>query len=325
MYDSEQNIPLVSVICLCYNHEKYVKEALTSVVQQTYPFIEIVVVDDASQDQSVAEIKDFLAQHSATPIRFFALQENVGNCKAFNMAFKHVQGKYVIDFATDDVMMPERIAQQVHFFEQLPDDYGVIFSDVLEIDEYSRPLKTYYRRHKNGQLLTPPPQGYVYEDLLKRAFISPPSMMYRKSMIEELGGYDESLSYEDYDLWVRSGKKYRYGFQDAILTKRRLLPSSHAQGFYAKKQNKHLASTLKVCQKAFLQNEKKSEHQALAISVRYHWRLAIFTENFSLAEDFYQLLYKIDQLTWKDRFFFACMQLRLPLAEIYSLWQKLRK
>ncbi|MCS6831962.1 MAG: glycosyltransferase, partial [Flammeovirgaceae bacterium] len=289
------------------------------------PLLEIIVVDDASQDNSVEQIRHFLTEHAEVDICFIQLSENVGNCQAFNIGLKRAQGKYVVDFAADDVMMPERIATQVAFFEQLPEKYGVIFSDVLEIDECSRPIKTYYRRNASGKLLQPPPQGFVYEHLLRRAFISPPSMMYRRSMLEELGGYDESLSYEDYDLWVRSGKKYYYGFQDAILTQRRILSSSHSQGFYAKKQNKHLASTLKVCEKAFLQNEKDSEHRALAVSVRYHWRLAIFTENFTIAEEFYKLLCRIDHPTWKDHFFYSCMRLRLPLFEVYRFWQKLRR
>ncbi|GAB4334823.1 MAG: hypothetical protein OHK0038_12270 [Flammeovirgaceae bacterium] len=319
---TRNDLPLVSVICLCFNHARFIRECLDSVFEQTYSNIEIIVVDDASTDNSVEIIQQCIENKK---VKFFPLKENVGNCKAFNLALKHAKGKYIVDFATDDVMFPHKIAAQVAFFESLPEDYGVIFSDVIQIDESSKSLKTYYARDKKGNLLVTVPQGNVYEELIKRAFISPPSMMYRKSMLDEIGGYDESLSYEDYDLWVRTGKKYRYGFQDLVLTKRRIVKNAHSQSFYKKRQNRHLESTLKVCYKAFEQNTLESENKALAVSVRYHWRMAVFTENFQLAQGFYELLLKIDKLQSLDWIIYALMQSKIPLHFLYSYWIKIRR
>jgi glycosyltransferase involved in cell wall biosynthesis len=295
---------------------------LDSIFAQTYSNLEIIIVDDASTDNSAEIIQECIMRKE---VIFFPLKENIGNCKAFNMALKHAKGKYIVDFATDDVMFPHKIATQVAFFESLPNDYGVVFSDVIEIDESSKLLKTYYPRDEKGSLLVSVSQGNVYEELIKRAFISPPSMMYRKSMMDEIGGYDESLSYEDYDLWVRTGKKYRYGFQDLVLTKRRIVQNAHSQSFYKKRQNKHLESTLKVCYKAYEQNSQESENKALAISVRYHWRMAVFTENFQTAKGFYELLLKIDKIQVSDFATYTLMKSKIPLHFLYNIWIKNRK
>src|SRR4051812_17801652 len=111
--------PLVTVICLCYNQEKFVREAFYSVLRQTYRNIQIIVVDDASTDESVKEIQSILP----ADILFIPLEMNLGNCKAFNKALTYANGKYIIDFATDDVMTLQRIEKQVQFFESLGDEY----------------------------------------------------------------------------------------------------------------------------------------------------------------------------------------------------------
>src|SRR5579859_1537102 len=103
--------PLVSVICLCYNHRRFVKEAIESVLGQTYKNIELIVVDDCSTDGSVSVIKELIVQNPV--IRFIPLNENRGNCKAFNEGYKLSSGKFVIDFSADDVMVSGRIEQQV--------------------------------------------------------------------------------------------------------------------------------------------------------------------------------------------------------------------
>lgn len=140
-----ERFPLVSVICLCYNHEQFVQEALESVFSQTYPHIEIIVVDDASTDTSVAVISEVLAKHQGHSIKTRFLSENQGNCKAFNEGFALAQGKYVIDFATDDVLIPDRIGKQVQYFESLPDSFGVVFTEAAYIDSKGQHLYYHFK------------------------------------------------------------------------------------------------------------------------------------------------------------------------------------
>ncbi len=89
-------------------------------------------------------------------------------------------------------------------------------------------------------------------------------MMSRRAVYEALGGYDESLSYEDFDFWVRSARAYRYFFLDEVLTLKRRVAGSHSTQFYNRRHNPHLASTLEVCRKAYQLNRTPVAHPALA-------------------------------------------------------------
>ena len=108
--------PLVSVICLCYNHARFVREAVESVLNQSYKNIQVIIADDASTDNSIEEIHSLKATYA--PVELLLFSKNLGNCKAFNEALKLAKGEFVIDFATDDVMMSDRIEKQVAFFER---------------------------------------------------------------------------------------------------------------------------------------------------------------------------------------------------------------
>ncbi len=197
--------PLVSIVCLCYNHERFVAEALHSVFEQSYQSIEMIIVDDASNDTSVATIQATVANtDSRYAISTVFLSDNVGNCTAFNRGMALAKGKYMINFATDDVMLPQRIEQQVAYFETLPHDYGVVFTEAQYIDEQGTHL--YYHYQDKLKHLYPPPTGDVYAQLLSTYFVAGPTMTVKKEVLDTMHGYDEQLAYEDFDFWyVRRG------------------------------------------------------------------------------------------------------------------------
>ncbi|HEY5689858.1 MAG TPA: glycosyltransferase family A protein, partial [Cyclobacteriaceae bacterium] len=124
--------PLVSVICLCYNHEKFVEQAILSALNQTYSNVEVIVVNDASTDNSAAIVQQLLAAYPQ--LVFINLESNVGNCKAFNMGFAQSKGEYIIDFAADDVLLENRIQEGVDSLQSAGSEYGVQFSDAMLID-----------------------------------------------------------------------------------------------------------------------------------------------------------------------------------------------
>jgi hypothetical protein len=313
------NPPLVTVICLCHNQAPYVAEALQSVWAQTYAPVQLLVVDDASTDGSQAVIRACLEGHPGVP--FLALEENVGNCRAFNRALALAQGDWVVDLAADDVLLPHRLATQLSLATSLPADYGVIFSDAALIDADGRMLGTFYRRDSDGHLAQAVPQGRVWPQLLRRAFVCTPTMLMRRKMLEELGGYNEALSYEDYDLWVRSGKDWRYAFQDAVLTKKRLLTHSHGQRFYDTQRHAHLASTWEICHDVRPELSQAEEWEAWAQSVRYHLRQSVWLGAHTLALDFGRLLPSPSPF---DRMLMGAAWLRLPLSGAYRLYRKWR-
>lgn len=293
MSESEQ--PLVSIVCLCYNHALFVKEALESVWAQTYPAIELIVVDDGSTDGSAELIRQLLSDRP--DVLFFDLKENRGNCRAFNQGLAVSSGKYIIDLAADDVLLPDRVAVGVQALEAAGESFGVHFTDALYINPEGRAIRQHYKRIKNGDLGEQVPQGWVYADLLRRYFVCTPSMMMRHCVFEALRGYDESLAYEDFDFWIRSARSWQYCFTDQVLVKKRIVPRSWSARQYELK-SRQLETTLRVCQKAKQLNRSREEDKALDERLAYEIRQAIRYKQFDIAQEMLHLKKRIPSSRW---------------------------
>ncbi|NEM98306.1 glycosyltransferase family 2 protein [Pontibacter burrus] len=274
-------LPRVSIICLCYNHERFLKEALDSALAQTYPNLELIVVDDSSTDNSPTIIDEYCRRFPQ--ISFISTGQNVGNTKAFNIGWRASEGEFIIDFATDDVLLPDRVEKQVNQFLALDKSYGVVYSDAAYIDDHSNFL------HLHSQKYKPSLDADVFREVLKRYFICPPTMMMRREVLEELNGYDETLAYEDFDFWVRSARNWNYSYLPEITTKRRLHHNSLSAKYYTS-DGKMLRSTLEVCQKAVKLLRTKDEKTALIQRLKYEIRHAYLTNHFTETKQFLKLL-----------------------------------
>ncbi|WP_456460850.1 glycosyltransferase [Reichenbachiella sp.] len=314
-FDPVKN-PLVSVICLCYNQARFVKEALDSVVNQTYSMIELIVVDDGSNDDSKAVIKEWREDHEEVP--FVNLKDNVGNTTAFNQGLKLASGKYVIDLAADDVLLKNRVERQVEFFESLHSAVGVIYSDALYIDENGKVLHQHFASPRFK-----PYEGEIYEKLIDTYFIPPPTMMVKKEVFDELKGYDGSLAYEDFDFWVRSSRNWRYGYQRESLIHIRKWSNSHSTGWY-KKNDKQLHSTFKVCEKIRRLNQTNGECEALIRRIRFELRQSFFSGNHAEFKLFYELLEDLSKVPTKYVLMNQLNRLHLDLSWMRNLYHKLR-
>ncbi|MDF9800912.1 glycosyltransferase involved in cell wall biosynthesis [Catalinimonas alkaloidigena] len=283
--------PIVSIICLCYNHQDYVTATLASVWQQDYKNIEVLIVDDGSTDKSVGRIRSFLAANPCPyPCKTLFIERNIGNCAAFNRAWRMAKGKYVVDLATDDIILPKRISSQVNYFEQLPEAYGVVFTESQYIDAEGNLLKCHFgERYKH---IRPVPTGDIYKEVIARYFISSPTMMYKNEVLHYLNGYDEALAYEDFDFWVRSARKYKYDYLDECTTLVRKINKSMSTGWY-KIGDRQLYSTFQVCQKAKNLNRTPDDREALAKRVKFEIRQAVFSDNRKEATLFFGLLNEI--------------------------------
>ncbi|MFD2248195.1 glycosyltransferase [Pontibacter ruber] len=313
--------PLVSVICLCFNHERFLKEALDSVLAQTYPHLEIIVVDDSSTDRSTEIILAYQQQYPQ--IKFISTATNLGNTKAFNRGWRASSGAYIIDFATDDVLLPDRVAQQVAAFAQLDESYGVVYSDAEYIDDESEHIGYHCRRNAQGTVISFAPSGDLFRDLLRRYFVCPPTMMVRRSVFEDLNGYDESLAYEDFDFWVRSSRKYKYYFLDAVTTRRRVHAHSLSRAWY-RPGNPLIASTVKVCEKALQLVHTHEERQALADRLKYEARHTYFTGNYKEAAAFLELLRQVGELSPAYRLLLLLNKYKIDLRIFRKLYYKWR-
>ena len=306
--------PLVTVICLCYNHERYVAEAIDSALNQSYGEIELIVVDDASTDNSRSEILK-LAQIHGFKTHFN--DNNVGNCKSFNIGLALSHGKYIIDLAADDLLRTDRVAVGVVSLEQHGSSFGVHFCDVALIDEKGQSLGTHFKRDEHGKLVENVPEGAIFEDLVERYFISTPSMMMSRTVLDKLRGYDENLSYEDFDFWVRSSRKFNYAFTDQVLVQKRILPKSLSFNQHQKK-NKHLLSTAIVCEKAFTLCETEKEKKALIRRINYELKWALITENWEAAELFIKLKEKMHSKSIRTPFEKLILLIQPPW---FTLWK----
>ena len=309
--------PLVTVIALCYNHERFVLEALQSVENQSYNNIELIIVDDFSTDNSISTILKFLENNSFDKTIFN--KTNLGNCRSFNQALTIASGKYIIDFSTDDVMLPERITEQVKLFEESSEQVGVVYSNGIYIDEISKPLK-------GGQILNNQkmPNGDVYLDFLKGSFMMPSTMMIRKNVLDELNGYDENLAYEDLDFWLRSSRNWEYVYLPKILSYQRIVAGSHSASFY-KRHNKLIPSVVEVCKKALALNSTEEENQALLIRMRTTMIKCVLTENFETGKELTKMIEDLKGHDFKSLLFSRILLLKIPFGLISSHYVKFRR
>ncbi|MEL5996832.1 glycosyltransferase family A protein [Hymenobacter segetis] len=301
--------PVVTIVALCHNHAPFLREALDSIRAQTYPHLEVWLVDDASTDDSPEILREYAAQNPAWHL--LLLPENMGNCRAFNTAFVQSKGEFVIDFATDDVLLPARVAQQVAQFQAAAPEVGVVYSNCELIDEASHSLGLHHRPDGPGQLQPAPASGWVFAEVLRRYFISTPTMMMRRACLESLGGYDETLAYEDFDFWVRASRDWQFLYLDEVTTRKRKHPRSMSAKAY-QRHDPYLASTMRVCDKALDLARTYAERAALATRLRWELRKALRHRHAAQGRALYALLRQTGHATTLDHLLGQLA--RLPLG-----------
>jgi len=282
--------PLVTIVALCHNHAPYLQEALDSILAQDYAPLEVWLVDNGSDDGSPAILRAYAQANPAWHL--LLLPENIGNCRAFNQAFFQSKGEFVVDFATDDVLLPQRLSQQVALFAELPADYGMVYSNCELLTEGGQLLGLHHRPDGRGQLRPLPASGWVFAEVLSRYFISTPTMLMRRATLLALGGYDEGLSYEDFDFWVRASRDWRFQYQDAVTTRKRKHPRSMSAQVTTTR-DPYLASTLAVCRKALALCRTPAEARALARRLRYELRHALRRRQWAAARQAGALLVEV--------------------------------
>lgn len=178
---SLKRIPKVSVIMTIYNAGPYLKEAIDSIVAQTFDDWELIAVENGSSDQSPA----ILAGYKDGRIRVFSLPKNIGRTPALRYAFERAQGEYIAVLDADDVSHTERLARQVGYLDQQP-DVGLVGSWVEYINEQNEVV---------AEFMPPVERGELYDAL---GWMNPfvhSSIMYRTRLGRETGGYPEAYIY----------------------------------------------------------------------------------------------------------------------------------
>lgn len=201
--------PLVSVITATYNMADYVCEAVDSVLAQTVPDVQCVVVDDGSTDRT----REVLARYADDPRVKVLHQENAGQTVSKNRGLAAADGEFVGFCDADDRWRPEKLAVQLPLLQK-GDGVGVVYADFQCIGPAGEPLETPRWRCRSGRITGP---------LLADNFVHFPTVLTRKAVLEECGGFDEGLSMAiDYDLWLRVSTRYDFLHVPQVLVDYRL-------------------------------------------------------------------------------------------------------
>jgi len=203
--------PKVTAIIPCYNAEKFIRDSIQSVLDQSFQDFELLVLNDGSKDSSEKLIRAF-----ADPRVQLLSKPNSGVADTRNQGISRARGEYVAFLDADDLYLSENLAQKVRFLDENP-EHGLVHSEVyfLEQDGSLRP-----RGLRNCQ-------GSVLKPLLEfRTMVnSPSSAVIRRELLERVGGFDIRLSTSaDRDLWIRLAAVTKFGFLGDPLVKYRLHP-----------------------------------------------------------------------------------------------------
>lgn len=201
----------VSVIIPAYNASRFLGECLRSVLNQTHPPTEVIVVDDGSTDNTAEVVHAFGSQ-----IRY-TRKENGGPSSARNVGLRIATGYYIAFQDADDVWLPEKLALQVDYLAKHP-EHALVYSDLSEVDVRLGVLQP----SKYRAIGVKPREGYVFERQVINGFIFPPTTLFRREVMERIGLFDESLQQqEDTEFFVRLTYHYTVGFVPVVTLLRR--------------------------------------------------------------------------------------------------------
>lgn len=189
----DNNSPRVSVIVPCYNHEKFIKESIQSIIDQDYQNIELIIIDDGSSDSSVKVIQEMIPKCELRFARFeFRHRPNKGICFTLNEALDWCEGDFLSGVASDDTISEYKTSCQVEYLVENTDCVGVFGGVELLYEDTGVRIAH----------ITPAVK-YNFEDILlhKQALPASTSLL-RTEAVRKIGGYKEAFLLEDWSLWL---------------------------------------------------------------------------------------------------------------------------
>lgn len=230
----DTNKPLISVLIPAYNHENYIQESIQSIIEQTYKNIELIIIDDGSNDstwQKILEMKSVCENRFTNVI--FDTQQNQGTCKTLNKLINYSNGKYIYMIASDDKSKSRAIEVEYNFLSEHP-DYGLCVGDNELIDSESRIC--YWNKKRDIVYNKSKAEFITFGDFLQKIskinfsseqfgrydklYISnhiPNGYLIRRSIFEKIGLFTTEAPLEDYWLMLQLSKYYKMKYLDEIL------------------------------------------------------------------------------------------------------------
>lgn len=201
---TENQCPLVSVVVITYNSAQYVLETLNSIKEQSYSNIELIISDDCSKDKTVEICRDWLAKNKEKFVRteLITVEKNTGTSANINRGIKASKGKWIKSIAGDDCLLPNCISDNVsHVIKN--EHVNILFSRVKPIGNVEEGRKWPFLNPEPFFAAFTPRQFRIL--LCERNFLPAPSVFMRKSVWEQLGGYNEDIPLlEDWPMWMKA-------------------------------------------------------------------------------------------------------------------------
>jgi len=256
--------PKVTVLMSVYNGEKYLREAIDSILNQTFKKFEFLIINDGSTDKT-AEI---LQSYQDLRIRVINNEKNIGLTKSLNKGLKLAKGEYVARMDADDISMPNRLDTQYAYMKSNP-DLAICASSYKQIDE-NGDTKEITRRYLECERL--------YYFLTFTNCLAHSTVFFRKSIILGVNGYNDKLMQaQDYDLWYRVSRMSKVVQIDKVLLKLRVHQNNIS--------SKHKDSQRSIANSVALQNVKHICHDRAnrkVAEVLCGWRKEISLNDISL-------------------------------------------
>ena len=194
----------VSVCVSSYNHAPYLRTALDSVLAQTFADFEIVVADDGSSDESPSILEAYAARHRSVRVVTHPARSRRGISATCNLAIEEARGACLAWLASDDVWFPWTLERQVSMLDRDP-RVGLVYGRADVIDGSGRTTGQRIGRDVTGD-------DNVAASVLASNPIPASTVMIRRETVRELGGFDETLTFGDWELWIRILARWEVGF-----------------------------------------------------------------------------------------------------------------
>ena len=226
--------PTLSVVMAAKNYARFIRQAVDSVLAQTFADWELIVVDDGSADDTEAVVRPYLIDHRIRYVRSDAL----GQSRAKNLGVGLTAGEFVAFLDADDAWLPTKLERQLEVFRATP-AVGVCFSARRIIDEAGNELPG------NGGP-TPDQRGDVLRAVFRKNFVCFSSVVIRRAVFDHVGGFDPDLDLSiDYDLWLRVAAHHPFDFAPEPLV---LYRTGH--GNLSKKLSDRVATAVSIMTRA---------------------------------------------------------------------------
>jgi len=187
--------PKITVLMSVYNEEKYLREAVDSILNQTFENFEFLIINDASTDKTVK----ILESYNDPRIKIYNNKKNIGLTKSLNVGLKMAKGKYIARQDADDISMPDRFEKQTDFLNK-HDNYAVVGTFARIINEHSEEIRPFRIPTEDSDI-----RNFLKTDNC----MVHGSVMIRMSTLLDMGFYNEDFERsQDYELWLRLTKKY---------------------------------------------------------------------------------------------------------------------